>query len=161
MSESCAVPLYLAGLPGEQGTLALQASEEEHPAFLQWLFHADATLTFPQAVVMRYGLFELGRADAAADDYGRWFIARLRLLNAALADGREFLCAGRFTVADICVAYALFNACEHGILGQGLVAAGQRPLSDFYKPCTRAYLDRMIERPAWCAAQRAQGTDPA
>ena len=91
----------------------------------------------------------------------QWFIARLRLLNAALADGREFLCAGRFTVADVCVAYALFNACEHGLLGQGLVAAGQRPLSDYYKPCTRAYLDRMMARPAWCAAQRAQGTDPA
>ena len=71
MSESCAVPLYLAGLLGEQGKLALQTSEEEHPSFLQWLFHADATLTFPQAVVMRYGLFEQGRADAAADDYGR------------------------------------------------------------------------------------------
>ena len=43
----------------------------------------------------------------AAEDYGKWYIARLRLLNSTLEDGREFLCAGRFTLADICIVFAL------------------------------------------------------
>ena len=35
--------------------------------------------------------------------------ARLRLLEKELAD-REFLCCDRFTIADICVGYALYLA---------------------------------------------------
>ena len=42
----------------------------------------------------------------AVEDYTRWFLGRLRGVEAALAD-RDFLCAGRFTVADISVGYAL------------------------------------------------------
>ena len=62
MSESCAVPIYLADL--HRSPLALQMGEHDYPAFLNWVMHADATLTFPQAVVMRYALFERGRTEA-------------------------------------------------------------------------------------------------
>ena len=112
----------------------INPGEASHGEFLNWLFHADATLTFPQAVVMRYGLFEPGVAEAAADGYARWFVARLRLLSAALADGREFLCGDRMTIADISIAYALFNGCEHGLCGRGLASVGKDPLSAHYKP---------------------------
>ena len=61
-------------------------------------------------------------------------------------------------MADICVAYALFNGCELGICGQGLLSLGREPLSAFFKPQTRAYLDRMLARPAWQRAQQAQGS---
>ena len=102
MSESCAVPQYVAELL--QSPLAMRLGvDREYGSYLNWIAHADATLTVPQAVVMRYGLFERGRADAAVDDYSRWFVARLRLLNLALNDGRAFLCGGRLTVADIVV----------------------------------------------------------
>ena len=148
MSESCAAPLYLVSL---FDSLGVKPGESDYGAYLNWLFHADATLTFPQAVVMRYGLFERGRADAAAVDYGKWYIARLRLLNATLADGRAFVCGDRFTIADICITFALFNASEHGICGGALKAAGGEPLCAYYKPQTLAYLQRMMERPAWCA----------
>ena len=91
MSESCAVALYLAELHSSPIALALRSGDDEYGSFLNWLHHAE-TITFPQAVVMRYALFERERGlRAAADDYARWFHARLRLLNTALADGRTFL----------------------------------------------------------------------
>ena len=100
MTESCAIPLYLAQRYGAQ--LAVAPSEPAFGEFLNWCFHADATLTFPQTITLRYTVHEPDRGlQQAGDDYAKWFIARLRLLDAALLDGREFLCGGRFTVADI------------------------------------------------------------
>ena len=155
MTESCAVPLYITEIVS-QPRLSILAGQAERGAFLNWLHHADATLTFPQAVVMRYGVFEPGVAEAAAEGYAKWFVARLRWLNGTLSDGRRFLCGDRMTIADICVAYALYNGSERGLCGLGLASAGKEPLSNYYKPHTRAYLDRMMERPAWRAAQEAQ-----
>ncbi|MGJ3626304.1 glutathione S-transferase C-terminal domain-containing protein [Sphingomonas sp. MMS24-JH45] len=40
----------------------------------------------------------------------QWFGSRLKSLDRALAGGREWLCAGRFTGADISVGYALLLA---------------------------------------------------
>lgn len=155
MSESCAVPLYVAQLL--RSPLALQPGvDADYPAFLNWMHHADATLTFPMAIVMRYSVFEPGRADGAAEDYARWFHARLKLLNQALDDGRSFLCGNRFSVADVCVASALFMASEHGFIGGGLKAAGKQPLGAGYKLQTQAYLERMMERPGWQAAMTQQ-----
>ena len=108
----------------------MAVDEPDYPTYLNWLAHADATLTFPQTVVLRYTVQEPGRADNAAIDYGKWYIARLRLLNAALADGREFLVGGRFTIADVCITYALY-------LGTTL-QTGDSPLSIYYKPQTLA-----------------------
>ena len=155
MSESCAVPLYVAELLGSP--LALRVQDSDFGGFLNWLHHADATLTFPQSVVMRYGVFEPERnLGVVADDYARWFHARLRLLNNALEDGREFLVGGRFTLADICVTYTLFNASADGLGGGGLVANGGLPLSARFKPPVADYLARMTSRPAWVSAQREQ-----
>ena len=151
MSESCGACLYLSSL--FDGNLALQPSDHGYAAFLNWIFHADATLTFPQSIVMRYGIFERGRADVAVEDYSKWYHARLRLLNAALDDGREFLCADRFTLADICVGFALHNASEDGLCGTGLRAHGVTPLSSRHKPAVAAYLARLVQRPAWHRVQ--------
>jgi glutathione S-transferase len=45
----------------------------------------------------------------AAEDYQKWFLARLRAVDAAVS-GRDWLCADRFTAADISVGYALMLA---------------------------------------------------
>eukprot|EP00658_Telonema_sp_P-2_P022049 TRINITY_DN18800_c0_g1_i17.p1 TRINITY_DN18800_c0_g1~~TRINITY_DN18800_c0_g1_i17.p1 ORF type:complete len:149 (-),score=46.85 TRINITY_DN18800_c0_g1_i17:336-782(-) len=116
---------------------------DRYGEYLNWIGHADATLTFPQTVVLRYTKQEPGRADEAAEDYGKWYLARLRMLDNALADGRKFLVANRFTVADICIAYALW-------LGTTL------DLDAGYKPQTRAYMDRMTARPSWATCMEAQ-----
>jgi glutathione S-transferase len=54
-------------------------------------------------------------------------------------ENNEYLCDGRFTVADIAIGYALF-------LGKAL------KLDKDYKPQTQEYLQRMMARPAFIRA---------
>ena len=97
-------------------------------------------------VSFRYTMQEVGVADAAATGYAKWYIARLRLLNRTLADGREFLCSNRLTVADICIVYALY-------IGTTLIEPkSQRYLSEFYKPMTKQWMNKMLQRNGWLKA---------
>ncbi|KPF64625.1 glutathione S-transferase [alpha proteobacterium AAP81b] len=108
MTESAAISQYLATRHGEGG-LGLAPDEADYGAWLNWLHHGEATLTFPQTLVFRYAVLEKPekRQPQVAEDYKRWFVARTVLVERALSDGRDWLCAGRFTAADISVAYAL------------------------------------------------------
>ena len=115
--------------------LKVNVDEEDYGSYLNWLTHADATLTFPQTVFIRYTLQEPGVADAAAEGYKRWFVARLKLLEATLAD-REYLCCNRFTIADICVSYAIYLA---GTLG----------IEQAFKPNIKRWTDMLFEREAF------------
>jgi hypothetical protein len=58
--------------------------------------------------VLRYTRFEPEerRNPQVATDYAKWFLGRLRAVEAATANA-ETLAAGRFTAADIVVGYAL------------------------------------------------------
>ena len=100
MTESCAIPHYLCTRPGNEHLAVAQ----DHPAYadmLNWMYHADATLTFPQTIVLRYTVLEPSPdKQPVADDYAKWFIARLRRLNERLAD-HDYLVDDRFTIADI------------------------------------------------------------
>ena len=113
MTESVAISQYLVEKYGPSD-LQVTPDEEDYPNYLNWLFHSDATLTFPQTVVLRYKLQEPGVADAAVEGYSRWFVSRLKLLEKTL-DNREYLCSNRFTLADICVSYAINLAEALGI----------------------------------------------
>ncbi len=107
MTESAAICHYLAtrGGPSE---LAVASDEGDYGAYLNFLHMGEATLTFPQTLVLRYRHFEAEerRLPQVADDYARWFLARLRSVEQRLAD-RDYLCGERFTAADISVGYAL------------------------------------------------------
>ena len=105
MTESVAMCQYFVDRYGPTD-LKVMSDEEDYPNYLNWLYHADATLTFPQTVVLRYKFQEPGVADAAIEGYSRWFVSRLKLLESSLED-REYLCSNRFTIADICVSYAI------------------------------------------------------
>lgn len=146
MTESAAIGQYLAVRYGD-GRLAVAPQEAPYGAWLNWLHFGEATLTFPQTLVLRYRTFEPGRADLAADDYARWFRARLKHVERALS-GAEWLCAGRFTAADISVGYALLLA-DHLRLLEGVGAA----VADYWS--------RLKGRPAFLAAKRAQGLELA
>jgi len=73
-------------------------------------------LTSISAIFLRYARLEPEerRLPQAAEDYRRWFLGRLKAVEAATAD-REFLCCGRFTIADICVGYGLHLAASLGL----------------------------------------------
>ena len=135
MTESSGICLYLVEKYAQD--FGLKPGHAEYGDYLNWLFHSDATLTFPQTIVLRYTALEPPerRLPQAATDYRKWYLARLRLLDAHLKS-REFLCDKRFTIADIAIAYALY-------LGETLGIAGD------YQPQTKAYLERMKARPAF------------
>ena len=108
MTESVAICQYLAEKYGPTD-LKVGPDEDDFPAYLNWMAHSDATLTFPQTVYLRYAFQEIGVADNAAEGYKRWFVARLKLLEKTLEE-KEYLCSNRLTLADICVGYAIYLA---------------------------------------------------
>ena len=110
MSESAAICQYL-GVKYGPTPLAVAPNEPDYPRYLNWLAMSDATLTFPQTLVLRYRMLEPPerRQPQVADDYEKWFLGRLRAVEAATERG-DYLCAGRFTAADITVGYAAMLA---------------------------------------------------
>ena len=143
MTESAAITQYLATRYGPT-PLAVGAGELDYALWLDWLHRSEATLTFPQTIVLRYSRFEppQRRQQQVADDYAQWFLSRLRHLTRSLAD-REWLCSGRFTMADLCVGYALLSARNIG-------------LAHKFSPHICDYWDRLASRSAFRAAQAAQ-----
>jgi len=144
MTESAAIVQYLAtrNAPNE---LVVGLDDPAYGAWLNWLHFGEATLTFPQTLVLRYRTLEPGRAEQVADDYAKWFLSRLRHVDRALANG-DHLCADRFTAADISVGYAL-------------LLAGQLKLSERFSPAIQAYWARLKARPAFLRAKAAQKKD--
>jgi glutathione S-transferase len=134
MTESVGMSQYFVDKYGPTN-LKVNVDEEDYGSYLNWLSHSDATLTFPQTVFLRYTLQEVGVADKAAEGYRKWFIARLKLLEKTL-DDREYLCSSRFTIADICVSYALFLAKALGI-------------EEAFKPNIKRWTDMLFEREAF------------
>ena len=116
MTESAAICEYLA-LRHSPGVLNVAANEPDFGDYLNYLHMSDATLTFPQTLVLRYSRFESAERlqPQVVDDYSKWFLSRLRTLEPHLA-AHDFLCAARFTAADVAVGYALMLAellCLH------------------------------------------------
>ena len=140
MTESAAICQYLADRHG-QGTLSVAPGDPDYGAYLNWLHFGEATLTFPQTLVLRYRRFEKDRAPLAADDYAKWFLARARAVGPSLDKG--FICAGRFTAADIAMGYAFKLA---GLIGLG---------DDLPDPA-KAYWARLQDQPSYAKAQAAQ-----
>lgn len=145
MTESTAMLVWLAEHHGPT-TLAVQHSEADHGAYLNYLFQSDATFTFPQTIALRYRVLEPEerRQPRVADDYARWFLARFGWVERHLADGRAWLVAGRFTGADIAVGYACLLASHLGLLLECGAA-------------TRAWWDRCQAREGYQRAKLAQG----
>jgi len=146
MTESAAMCQYLSARcdPGNRTGLQVRADDPAFGAWLNWLHHGEATLTFPLTIVLRYGYFERPerRLAQAADDYAKWFLSRLRGIDAVLANN-EWLCAGRFTAADVSVGYALMLANDIG-------------LSPRFPPGVARYWQRLQQRPGYLRAMAAQ-----
>ena len=109
MTESAAIGHYLGAKYGPSD-LIVAPHEPAFADYMNFLVMGEATLTFPQTIVLRYTRLEPPerRATQAADDYRQWFIARLKA--ASTMTGDRFVCADRFTMADISFAYALLLA---------------------------------------------------
>lgn len=143
MTESAAICQYLVTRYGPT-TLNVAMDEPDYGRFLNWLHFGETTLTFPQTLVLRYGRFEDHdrRRPQVVADYTRWFLARLRAVEATLQE-REWLCAERFTAADVVVGYALMLASDIG-------------LEAHFKAHVQAYWARLQQRPGFIAALQRQ-----
>ena len=148
MTESAAICHYLVTRHGPS-PLAVSVDEPAYGAFLNALHFGEATLTFPQTLVLRYSRLEPNerRQPQVAEDYRKWFLARLRAVDAAVSD-RDWLCADRFTAADISVGYALLLADTLG-------------LADAFSPSVAAYWARLRVREGFQRAKAAQRTAAA
>ncbi|TNE57080.1 MAG: glutathione S-transferase family protein [Alphaproteobacteria bacterium] len=139
MTESTGICHYLVETQGPTD-LAVRPDEPDYGVYLNWLYRSDATLTFPQTLVLRYTVLEPEerRLPQVVEDYRKWFLARMRSVETALGD-RDYLAAGRFTIADISVAYALVLAKSLGI-------------DEVFTPNIKAYWERVSARPAFIRA---------
>jgi len=144
MTESAAIVEYLTRKYGVGSGLAVEPDEPGFGAWLNALHFGEATLTFPQTLVLRYTRLEQKerRQPQVADDYAKWFLARLRGLEAIVSEA-PFVAAGRFTGGDISVAYALLLAQSLG-------------LADRFPPAVAAYWERMQAREGFRKAKAAQ-----
>ena len=143
MTESAGIAQYLVSRYGPT-PLAVGVDEPDYGAFINWLHFGEATLTFPQTLVLRYTQLEPEerRSPQVASDYAKWFFGRLRAVEAATAKS-DTLCAGRFTAADISVGYALLLAQRIG-------------LSRDFGPAVAAYWQRLQARDGFRRAVEAE-----
>ncbi len=141
MTESAAICERIA-----EGTpIEVRRDEPDYWDARNWLHRSDATLTFPLAIMIRYTRVEPEerRLAQAVEDYKAFFGGRAKSIEAALGDGREWLVAGRFTIADIVTGYAAFLATTLGA-------------SDVLGDATKAWLDRCMARDGFKRARERQ-----
>jgi glutathione S-transferase len=143
MTESAAICERVA-----EGTpLEVRRDEADYWDYRNWLHRSDATLTFPLAIMLRYTRVEAAerRLAQAVDDYKAFFGGRAKSIEAALGDGREWLVAGRFTIADIVIGYAAFLATT-------------LKADDVLGEATKAWLARCMARDGFVRARERQKT---
>jgi glutathione S-transferase len=148
MTESSGICHYLGTRYGPT-PLVVDVDDKDYGAYLNWMFFSDATLTFPQTLVLRYSVLEPAerRQPQVVEDYTKWFLGRLRALEAAVGQS-EWLCAGRFTAADVVIGFALLLADKLG-------------LSKEFGPNVAAYWERLQGRDGFrraVAAETREGT---
>ena len=143
MTESAAIAQYLVTRYGPT-PLAVGTDEPDYGAYLNWLHFGEATLTFPQTLVLRYSKLEPEerRNPQVATDYAKWFFGRLRAVETAVSN-HDTVCGGRFTAADISVGYALRLAERLG-------------LAKDFTPAVAAYWQRLRERDGFRRAVQAE-----
>lgn len=145
LTESTAICHYLAD-KYQASDFTIAVGDPEYGEYLNWLYRSDATFTFPLAIVLRYSRFESleRRQEQVSDDYKKWFLSRIKSVELALKNA-DYLCGNKFTIADICVGYALYLASLIG-------------LEEDLPELTRHYLNRLTDRAAFKTVLQKQQT---
>jgi glutathione S-transferase len=134
LSESMAICDYLATKHGSP--LVVPPNDPERPQFLQWLWYGESTLMTPlsRLNIVRQVEQKGPEVDALIAGACDHVAERLKMLEQRL-EGRDFLVAGRLTLADISVSYPLHLV---GLLG----------VDNLLGPRSVAYRERLRARPA-------------
>jgi glutathione S-transferase len=138
MTESLAICEYLA--TKHSSSLLVAPGEAERVPFLEWLWYGESTLMTPLSRLGRVASLPVkGEAiDVVLADARESLLVRLKSLEQRL-EGRDFLVAGRLTLADISVGYPLHLIAVFNI---------DAPLGTR----TSAYRERLRTRPAFVRA---------
>jgi glutathione S-transferase len=129
--ESGAWPLYLA----KKSEILMPRDARGEAETLEWTI---AGLNSIEMTSVPWWFLSLG--NPAENPIEGWFLQRMTHLNAVLSQ-REWLAAGRFTVADL-------------LMADILRVPKVRAAGDF--PALRAYVDRLCARPAFLRAYEGQ-----
>jgi glutathione S-transferase len=108
--ESLAQSQYLAERYGPS-PLIVKSDEADYPRYLEWLFFGEATMcTAVNLTLAHAALLPEAQRNPALARWGKAeFLKHCQLLaERGLADDREWLAGGRFTLADVSVVYMLF-----------------------------------------------------
>lgn len=143
LTESTAICQYLVD-KYKDSIIGLSSDHPDYGIYLNWLHRSETTFTFPQTLILRYAKFESPERQQpqVVEDYKKWFNNRIRSIETAL-ENKMYLCANKFTIADICVGYALYLASKIQI-------------DDKFGPNTQAYLSRLTGRQGFKAANAKQ-----
>ena len=135
LSESMAICDYLA--TRHDSPLVVAPDEPDRAPFLQWLWYGESTLMTPlsRLNIVRQVDSKAPAVEAIMAGARDHIAQRLKMLEERL-DGRDFLAAGRLTLADISVSYPLY-------------LVGQLGLDALLGPRSAAYRDRLRARPAY------------
>lgn len=139
LTESMAICEYLA--TRHHSPLLVEPGDPERIEFVQWLWYGESTLMTPLSRIAT--VTRVGRTgadiDAILEDARGNAAVRLTALERRL-EGRDFLVAGRLTLADISAGYPLHLI---GLFG----------MDHLLGPRSTAYRERLRSRPAY---QRAE-----
>lgn len=146
MTESAAICEYLAARYSPSD-LHVAPGDPAYGAYLNALHYGEATLTFPQTLVLRYSVLEPEekRQPEVAAAYSKWFMKRLEEGLGRWLETSDYVAADRFTAADVSVGYALLLADNLKI-----VPPFPRTTEDYWK--------RLKARPAFQRAKAAQNS---
>src|SRR5215831_12318748 len=115
----------------------------EYATWLEWCFYAPTELDATSLYVMRrHGALKhiYGESQVALESAAAYFATQLRHAEQALQDGRPFLVGNRLTTADILLTTCLTWAVSYRLS---------------ITPACRAYMKRIMSRPAYRAAVAA------
>ena len=145
MTESMAICHYLTHAYGPSD-LVVPPGEPGYVDYLQFCYFGEATLMSPVGSMVHPKMFETPeqRTPGVLENARLSFARRIEPVRVALRRG-EYLAAGRVTLADVSVAYALGLTA---LIGEG----------DLIPEDVRRYVDRLAQRPAY---RRAYGLDVA
>jgi len=139
LTESMAICEYLAAR--HHSPLLVEPGDPARIEFVQWLWYGESTLMTPLSRLATVSRLERKGPDidAVMEDARGNVGVRLTGLERRL-EGRDFLVAGRLTLADISAGYPLHLV---GLFG----------IDQLLGPRTAAYRERLRSRPAY---QRAE-----
>ncbi|MBS0386750.1 MAG: glutathione S-transferase family protein [Proteobacteria bacterium] len=137
MIESVAIMQYLMAKYGPT-ELAVAPSEKDFANYLQYLEFGESGLCAigNAFVATRFQAPEDAKKNWTLDYVVSAINKRMKLVQARLEAGNEYMAAGRFTGADISVGWAIGIAKYFGIVTE-------------FAPSVQAYHERVTARPAY------------